>query len=98
MIIVTGSVRSRSDDLQQVLALSLEHVQRSRAEPGCISHAVHQHVEDPLTVVFLETWRDRQALAVHFAVPSSQRFVRAVSALAAAPPTIDIYEATAITL
>jgi quinol monooxygenase YgiN len=92
MIIVTGSVRARPENLHEVLALSLEHVHRSRAEPGCLLHTVHQDVEDPLRVVFLEHWEDREKLDAHFAVPASGAFVVAVSALAAEAPVLDIYE------
>jgi quinol monooxygenase YgiN len=98
MIIVTGSIQSRPEDLEELLAISLEHVHRSRAEPGCVVHSVHQNVEDALTVVFFEQWKDRESLAAHFAVAASRQFVSAVTALATTPPTISIYEATAIEL
>ena len=93
MIIVTGSVRARPDTLDEVLTASLEHVRRSRTEPGCLLHSVHQNVEDPSVVVFLEHWADRDALSAHFAQPGSLAFVTTVNALAAERPTISIYEA-----
>ena len=93
MIIVTGSVHARPDALDEVLRLSLEHVHRSRTEPGCLLHSVHQDVEDPLRVVFLEHWADADALRVHFGVPASSEFVNGLAALSAAPPTIEIYDA-----
>ena len=92
MIIVTGSVRARDDALDEAIALSLQHVHRSRQEPGCLLHSVHRDVEDPSRLLFLEHWRDRAALDAHFAVPESLEFVTAVSALADEPPTLDIYE------
>lgn len=98
MIIVTGSVRARPDAIDGVLAASLEHVRRSRDEPGCLLHSVHQDVEDPLTVVFLEHWADREALAAHFRVPASLAFVTAIAGLAAAAPTMQVYEATPTTI
>jgi quinol monooxygenase YgiN len=54
MIVVTGSVTARQDSFDQVRKLSLEHVHRSRGEPGCISHAVHIDCENPLRLVFFE--------------------------------------------
>ena len=57
MIVVTGSVTAREDSLDEIRALSLEHVHRSRKEPGCISHAVHVDCENPLRLVFIEQWR-----------------------------------------
>jgi len=97
MIIVTGSILARSETFDQVLALSLEHVHRSRQEPGCLSHAVYRDVENPLRVVFLEAWQDRAALAVHFAVPASIAFVKAVRPLASELSPIHIFEATRTT-
>ena len=94
MIVVTGSVTARQDSFDQVRKLSLEHVHRSRAEPGCISHAVHVDCENALRLVFIEQWADRAALAAHFAVPASRDFVRSLQSLAAAATTLEIYDAT----
>ena len=93
MIVVTGSVTTRQDTFEEARRLSLEHVHRSRTEPGCISHAVHVDCENPLRLVFIEQWVDRAVLAAYFVVPASRNFVRALGALAAGPPTIEIYEA-----
>lgn len=93
MVIVTGSVRARPETVDDLARLSLEHVHRSRAEPGCLLHSVHRDVEDPLRFVFLEHWADRAALATHFAVPASGEFVTAVGALADGPTALEIYEA-----
>jgi quinol monooxygenase YgiN len=96
MIVVTGSLTTRQDSFDEARRLSLEHVHRSRLEQGCISHAVHVDCENPLRLVFIEQWVDRTALAAHFAVPASRDFVRALRPLAAASPTIEIYDATAV--
>jgi quinol monooxygenase YgiN len=89
-VVVTGAVVARPDTLDELLRLSLEHVHRSRREPGCLSHGVHQDVEDPLRLVFVERWVDRAHLDAHFRVPASLDFVRAAASLAAVPPTMTI--------
>ena len=94
MIVVTGSVTAREDSFDQMRDLSLEHVRRSRTEPGCISHAVHVDCENPLRLMFFEQWADRAALLRHFAVPASRDFVKSLQPLAAAATTIELYEAT----
>src|ERR1051325_9979211 len=93
MIVVTGSVEARHDTFDEVLQLSLEHVHRSRNEPGCISHAVHVDCENPQRLVFIEQWADRAALLTHFGVPASRDFVKALQPLAASASTIAIYDA-----
>lgn len=94
MLIVTGSAQARPSTLDRALALSLDHVHRSRAEPGCLLHSVHQDVEDPNRLVFLEHWADHDALAAHFAVPASLEFVTALTDLVDGAPTLEVFEAT----
>jgi quinol monooxygenase YgiN len=93
MIIVTGSFVAKDGRLAEAMALSLEHVRRSRTESGCLSHAVHQDVENPSRLVFVEEWSDHAALVGHFAVPASRAFAKAVNKLAVEAPRLNIFEA-----
>jgi len=97
-VLVTGSIRSRPECIDELLALSLEHVGRSRSEPGCISYAVHRDLEDQLRLVFVEEWADREALLAHFAVPASRAFVKAARACAMGAPAMALYEVDALRL
>lgn len=96
MILITGSVIARPDTFDDMLAASLDHVRRSRAEPGCLAHDVSADCENPLKLVFVEKWRDRAAVAAHFKVEASIEFVRAARMLAAAPPVIEIFDAVKV--
>lgn len=98
MIIVLGSVVAREGRLDEALALSQEHVARSRAEPGCIAHAVHRDTENTRRLVFVEEWQDLPALYQHFQVPASRGFAKALSALAESPPDMSIYESSKVAL
>ena len=98
MIIVTGVIQARADTVEELRALSIEHVGRSRAEPGCLEHGVAADVNDGLRLVFFERWADRPALDAHFRVPASAAFVGEATRLAAQPPQIDVYEATKVAL
>lgn len=93
MIIVTGSITAREGRFDEALALSREHVARSRGEPGCLSHAVHLDADHPRRLVFFEEWSDMAALQEHFAVPASRAFAQGVAALAEEPPRLKLYEA-----
>jgi quinol monooxygenase YgiN len=93
MIIVTGSVKARPDARDEVQRISLEHVHRSRQEPGCLLHSVQVDVEDPNRFVFVEHWADHDALKVHFRVADSGAFATRLGELAAEPPTLEIYSA-----
>jgi quinol monooxygenase YgiN len=91
MLIITGSFVAKEGRLSEALTLSLEHVYRSRTEDGCISHAVHQDVENASRLVFFEEWLDQAAIAAHFAVPASREFAKAIGALAVEVPKINIF-------
>ena len=96
MILVTGSVTGREDSFEEIKRLSLEHVHRSRLEPGCLAHAVHVDCENSLRLVFVEQWADRAALGAHFAVPASRDFVRSLRSLAAGATELEIFEASRV--
>ncbi len=98
MIIVTGSVDALPETAMEVFRLSLEHVHRSRAEPGCVSHDVFVSGESEHRFFFFERWADRAALATHFAVPESRAFAKVLGKLCAVPPNMTVYEAAAVTL
>jgi quinol monooxygenase YgiN len=96
MLIVTGTILARQDSFEELRVLSLQHVHRSRREPGCLSHAVHVDCENPLRLVFIEEWESRDALQAHFAVPDSRAFVKSARGLAAEASPIAIFEAQEI--
>jgi quinol monooxygenase YgiN len=97
MILVLGSVIARDGYLPQVLAMSREHVARSRKEPGCIAHGVHQDTENSQRLVFVEQWATEDSLWEHFKVSASRAFAKSMGELSAETPTLSIYQATPVT-
>ena len=96
MIIVLGSIVAMPDGFDEIKRLGLEHTRRSRGEPGCISHDLHIDCENPLKVSFVEKWTDAATLAAHFKVKESIAFVMRAREISASPPTIEIFEASAV--
>ena len=95
MIIVWGRVVAKEGQLQELERLSLEHVQRSRGEPGCIRHSVQRDIEHSNVLVFYEEWQGMAALQDHFNVPESGQFLVALRELSLGEPEIKMYEAQA---
>ena len=91
MIIVTGSILAREDTFDDVLRSCLEHVERSRNEPGFISHDVHVEC-----LFFFEQWADEAGLRTHFAVEGSKAFVRSLKGRIVEISGTKIYRAEAI--
>jgi len=96
MIIVTGSATAREGVEAEMEEMSLEHVLRSRTEPGCISHAVSRDVEDPSRFVFVERWADMAALQTHFGVPASRQFAKTLAQLSDGKLEMTLYQADVI--
>lgn len=96
MVIVIGSITVQTESLADALKISQEHVARSRAEPGCISHAVHTDSENPNRLVFVERWESMSALEQHFQVPASGEFITRLGSLTSAAPEMNIYQSSEI--
>jgi quinol monooxygenase YgiN len=93
MIIVTGAILARPETFEKLRALSLEHVARSREEPGCLEHGASMDAENPLRIRFFERWIDATALKAHFAVPATRTFSKEAGTLAAEAPSLALYAA-----
>lgn len=93
MIIVTGYVIASEATRPEMLRIALEHVHRSRAEPGCIEHGVYVDAENPMKLHFFERWADLDAIRAHFAVPESRAFAKQLRSLAADAGKMYVYEA-----
>jgi quinol monooxygenase YgiN len=55
---------------------------------------VHQDNENPNRLVFIEKWRDKEALDTHFEQTDSIEFAKSIAGLAQSSPEMTIYEAT----
>jgi quinol monooxygenase YgiN len=93
MIVVTGHVIASEANRAEMLRIALEHVHRSRAEPGCVEHGVYVDAENPLKLHFFERWADLDAIRAHFAVPGSRTFAKQLRALAADAGKMYVLEA-----
>jgi len=96
MVIVTAQIQARLDTVDELRRLSLEHVARSRAEPGCLEHGVGIDANDGLRLLYFERWANRAALVAHLEQPTTRDFVAQARRLAAHPPEIAVYEASEV--
>lgn len=94
MILITGTVVVAPESREAMIALGREQVIRSRAEEGNVSYGFYEDALQPNTFVFVETWRDQDAVNVHFAKPYGGAFVQKVRAIALNSPTIELYDIT----
>lgn len=91
MIVVIGRSTAREGADEMMQRLAVEHVARSRSEPGCISYEVSRDIQQPRSFVFIERWTDISALQSHFRVEASRQFANSMAALSDEKPVMSIY-------
>lgn len=92
MIVVIGEIETANDNCSAMLEEAMAHVQRSRLEPGCISHDVGVDPHNPRRLVFTERWQDAASLKTHFVCAGSLRFAEAVRRFSTKKPVIEVLE------
>jgi quinol monooxygenase YgiN len=64
-VIVIAKVKAQPGTLEELLAAQAILVQATRAEAGCIRYELNVSINDPDTVVFVETWESEALLQAH---------------------------------
>jgi quinol monooxygenase YgiN len=85
VILVTGRVQVPPARRGAFLALARDMCSASREDDGCIGYRVYEDLEQPDRYVFVEEWRDEQALQSHFARPHTTSFMSALVPMLDAP-------------
>jgi quinol monooxygenase YgiN len=89
---VIGRVRCEAEKRDELVALLTRMQDDSRREDGCIRYGFFAAVEDPLSFVAVEEWRDREALDAHFAQPHLREFAAGMLELVSEQPEVAIHE------
>jgi quinol monooxygenase YgiN len=95
MILVIGRVRCEAERREDLIALMERMQEESRREEGCLRYGFFSAVEDPLSLVAVEEWADREALDRHFAQPHLQEFARGLGEVVSERPEVAIHEVAA---
>lgn len=93
MILILGKVKLAPDQLDGARAAMERMVAASRAEDGCIAYSYAQDVLDPETIHVIEKWRDRDAVAFHFATPHMAEWRGVMGELGLSGRDLKIHEA-----
>ncbi|MEM1317492.1 MAG: putative quinol monooxygenase [Pseudomonadota bacterium] len=69
MIYVIATIDVLDSKADEFLKLAEPCIAATRNEDGCDSYVLHRATDDESRFVFVERWRDRDALDAHFAQP-----------------------------
>jgi quinol monooxygenase YgiN len=92
VVLVIGRVRCDPEQRERLVELGREMQEKSRLEDGCLRYSFYTAIEDPLSFVAVEEWRDREALDRHFQQPHLQEFTRGLGEVIAERPEVAIHE------
>lgn len=94
-ILILGTIRLPAGRLDAARAAMAAMIAASRAEDGCLDYAYAEDVLEPGLIRVSESWRDRDALARHFASAHIAAWRAAWPALGISDRALRLYEAGA---
>ncbi len=66
MIYVVATLTIKPGSLDDVMAAVRPCIEATRQEEGCLSYDIHQSLTQDDTLVYVERWRDMDAIRAHF--------------------------------
>jgi quinol monooxygenase YgiN len=92
VIIVSGTVRIRSEARDAAVRAASVMTEATRQELGCRAYRFSFDMADATLVYVYEEWESAEALERHFATPHMAAFQQELPALLAGAPAIGRYE------
>jgi quinol monooxygenase YgiN len=92
-IVVVGAFTALSGKEAQAAETFRALVEPTHREEGCILYALHQGVDDPRRLTFIERWTSRELLDAHLASPHVKAALAELPELFDESGEIVVYEA-----
>jgi quinol monooxygenase YgiN len=92
-VVVVGSFRARPGKEAEAVEAFQALVEPTHHEEGCILYALHQGVDDPRRLAFIERWTSRELLDAHLQSAHVQKALERVEEIFGDSADIVVYEA-----
>jgi quinol monooxygenase YgiN len=93
---ITAKVFLKPEKVADFIEAAKAMIDSSNAEPGCLSYQLYQNPYDPAQFIFVETWKDQEAIDIHFAMPYFIAFGPIIQDWLAQPTELKIIDVSAI--
>ena len=80
-----------AENQEKFRSVAAELIEKSRQEAGNISYCLGTTKKDPEALIFLECWKDREAIAFHNETEHFKRILPQLLALCNGAPTKETY-------
>ncbi len=91
-VVVVGSFTARPGKEDEAVAAFRALVEPTHREEGCLLYALHQGVDDPRRLAFVERWASRERLDAHLSSAHVQAVLTRVDELFGDSADIVVYE------
>lgn len=92
MLILHAKFRIKSENTEEMLSLAKGMLEPSNNEEGCMSYEFFQDPYAKNYFIFVETWRSREDLDLHFEMPYFKEFDDRVTRIVEENPSVITYE------
>ena len=90
MLSVIAKIPIKEGKMEEAMAAIAELMKGVAGEAGCLLYTVNSDKNNPNTLVFMERYKDKEALQVHGQTPHFQAFFAKSGQLVAGPPEMTI--------
>ena len=91
-VVVVGSFKAQPGKEAEAAEAFRGLVDPTHREEGCILYALHQGVDDPSRLAFIERWASRELLDAHLSSPHVQQILTRAEELFGDSADIVVYE------
>ena len=93
--VIIAKVEIKSDMTEEFVDGTVDLIEKSREEEGCISYSLYGDTEDAAKYVFVEEWKDQAAIDFHFDTDHFKNFGKLLDNVGAGPADIKIFDVCA---
>jgi len=93
MIIIVAKNIIKEGMSDEFKRLTKELIVESRKEEGCISYVLHEDINNPCILTFIESWTDQKAIDFHNTTKHFTTIVPKLSAIAKEASQVNLYKA-----
>jgi quinol monooxygenase YgiN len=90
VIYVVATLTVKPEARAELIAGAKACIAETRKEPGNIAYDMHESVSDPTRMVFVEQWKNAEALVPHRGSEHMKAFGRIAAKCLSAPPKIEV--------
>ena len=87
-ILVVATLKIQDGKVDEAVAALTPVIEATHEEEGCLSYVLHEDVNDPNTLVFVERWASQDAINAHAQQPHMLKLIEIAGTLLAEPPQI----------